>query len=105
MKRVLFSLAALASLLSAGCCCDNWCNWCNPCGSTCHRPCASPSSSPCGGNACGYGPTSYAAPVMGTASAGVPVGSEYATTAGVGGYGGPVQHTAAMMPAESLPTY
>lgn len=103
MKRILFSLAALASLVSAGCCCDNWCS---PCGSTCHRPCASPCGSPCGGNSCGYGPTGYAAPTPGTAYV-APTGVNMAAAPGDAGIGGgfPIQHTAAMMPAESLPTY
>lgn len=102
MKRVLLSLAAVACLMSAGCCCcEGLFNCCNPCGSTCHRPCASPCS-PCGGNSCGYGPTGYAAPVTGTAYLGP---SGVGVAANDPAAPGPIMHTAAMMPAESLPTY
>ena len=99
MKRLLFSIAAVASLFSAGCCCD-WCNM-GGCGrGCCGSPCASPCGSPCGTGACG--PTGYAAPMNGTAYA-APVGTPLATT--VGNFNSPVLQTAATMPIESLPTY
>ena len=101
MKRLLFSIAAVVSLFSAGCCCD-WCHMggCGRgcCGSPCASPCASPCGSPCGTGACG--PTGYAAPITGTAYAAPVGGAPLAAN-----FNSPVLQTAATMPIESLPTY